>query len=61
LRDVNSSMEQIDGGQAESNGEMAPLVRFSPHEIPGKEYGWPSRLRSYLVFDPLIWLYTLLM
>src|SRR5438552_18206951 len=23
-----------------------------------KTYGWISRLRSYLIFDPLIWLYT---
>lgn len=23
-----------------------------------REYGWGSRLRSYLYFDPLIWLYT---
>lgn len=26
----------------------------------GRHYGWVSRLRSYLFFDPLIWLYTLL-
>jgi 1-acyl-sn-glycerol-3-phosphate acyltransferase len=25
-----------------------------------KKYGWPSRLRSYFFFDPLIWLYTIL-
>jgi 1-acyl-sn-glycerol-3-phosphate acyltransferase len=25
------------------------------------EYGWGSRLRSYLIFDPLIWLYTLVL
>jgi 1-acyl-sn-glycerol-3-phosphate acyltransferase len=26
---------------------------------PRKEYGWLSRLRSYLIFDPLIWVYSL--
>src|ERR1700730_13517792 len=26
-----------------------------------KHYGWLSRLRSYLIFDPLIWLYTLVL
>lgn len=31
----------------------------NPHQIPGKTYGWPSRLRSYLILDPLIWFYTL--
>jgi 1-acyl-sn-glycerol-3-phosphate acyltransferase len=38
----------------------APAVsRSTPHEIPGAKYGWLSRLRSYFVYDPLIWLYTL--
>ncbi len=26
-----------------------------------KRYGWGSRLRSYLIFDPLIWLYTVVL
>jgi 1-acyl-sn-glycerol-3-phosphate acyltransferase len=26
-----------------------------------KRYGWVSRLRSYLIFDPLIWLYTVVL
>ena len=59
VQDVNSSMEQVDDVQAESNGEMMPLIRSSPHKIPGRKYGWPSRLRSYFFFDPLIWFYTL--
>jgi 1-acyl-sn-glycerol-3-phosphate acyltransferase len=44
-------------------GEAAPVIapRRSPHEIPGKTYGWLSRLRSYLILDPLIWLYTLIL
>lgn len=33
--------------------------RPTPHPIPGKQYGWLSRLRSYLILDPLIWFYTL--
>ena len=28
---------------------------------PRKKYGWGSRLRSYFVFDPLIWLYTVIL
>jgi len=28
---------------------------------PKTEHGWLSRLRSYFIFDPLIWLYTLVM
>lgn len=54
-------MEQVDDGQAESNGERMSLARRSPHEIPGRKYGLLSRLRSYLFFDPLIWFYTLAM
>jgi 1-acyl-sn-glycerol-3-phosphate acyltransferase len=27
----------------------------------GKRYGWLSRLRSYLVYDPLIWGYTIVL
>ena len=40
-----------------------PVVapRQSPHAIPGATHGWLSRLRSYLIFDPLIWFYTLVM
>lgn len=35
--------------------------RVTPHALPGVEYGWLSRLRSYLFLDPLIWLYTLVL
>lgn len=50
--------------QAENNTEIAPGPlgngkHTSPHAIPGRTYGWPSRLRSYFLFDPLIWFYTL--
>jgi len=52
---VNPSVE-VEGG-----APAAPPVaaRKSPHAIPGKNYGWRSRLRSYFILDPLIWLYTL--
>ena len=42
--------------------EAAPIVsRCSPHEIPGLEHGRLSRFRSYVILDPLIWLYTLVL
>src|SRR5271166_5814974 len=41
--------------------EPAVAARRSPHELPGKTYGWLSRLRSYFILDPLVWLYTLVM
>lgn len=28
-------------------------------ERPARRHGWPSRLRSYFILDPLIWAYTL--
>ncbi|MGA8269948.1 MAG: lysophospholipid acyltransferase family protein [Candidatus Sulfotelmatobacter sp.] len=48
--------------EVETGPKAAPLeARRSPHAIPGEEYGWASRLRSYLILDPLIWLYTLVL
>jgi 1-acyl-sn-glycerol-3-phosphate acyltransferase len=59
VREVNSSSSV----EVERDAEVAPVVaaRRSPHEIPGKTYGWSSRLRSYFILDPLVWLYTLVM
>jgi 1-acyl-sn-glycerol-3-phosphate acyltransferase len=53
-----------DGGQLKdtmtlvASGSPTSAIA-SPHAIPGKKYGWLSRLRSYLVLDPLIWFITL--
>jgi 1-acyl-sn-glycerol-3-phosphate acyltransferase len=64
VQEVNTSVDQVESGQSES-GAPGPVPaaspRHSPHAIPGLEHGWPSRLRSYFIFDPLIWLYTLAM
>lgn len=54
----------VDNGHAESSGSTPGLIasaRRSAHAIPGLKYGWLSRLRSYFIYDPLIWLYTLVM
>jgi len=45
-------------GLAES-GDRA--IWSSGHLEPRKKYGWLSRLRSYFFFDPLIWLYTVVL
>jgi 1-acyl-sn-glycerol-3-phosphate acyltransferase len=38
------------------------LPSAGPSEPPAsRRYGWLSRLRSYLIFDPLIWLYTVVL
>ncbi|HXP40268.1 MAG TPA: lysophospholipid acyltransferase family protein [Candidatus Acidoferrales bacterium] len=57
MQETNSSVE------VERGAEAAPVAgpRQSPHAISGVKYGWLSRLRSYLILDPLIWLYTLVL
>jgi 1-acyl-sn-glycerol-3-phosphate acyltransferase len=57
VQEVNSSSSV----EVERGAETAPAVaaRRSPHEGPGKTYGWLSRLRSYFILDPLIWVFTL--
>ncbi|MGA9543522.1 MAG: lysophospholipid acyltransferase family protein [Candidatus Sulfotelmatobacter sp.] len=47
--------------EVETGAESAVAAQRSPHEIPGKKYGWLSRLRSYFILDPLVWAYTLAM
>ncbi len=64
---MKSSVDQVENGGDAGSGNGAPATvpvaafRPSPHAIPGSEYGWLSRLRSYFIYDPLIWLYTLAM
>jgi 1-acyl-sn-glycerol-3-phosphate acyltransferase len=70
VQDVNSSIDQestphlaADSGSP-STTQVSSLASGprTHHEIPGAaHYGWLSRLRSYLILDPLIWLYTLVM
>lgn len=60
---MNSSVDQVEEGHAEKTVRAivpAP-ARTSPHAILGLKHGWLSRLRSYLIFDPLIWFYTLVL
>lgn len=49
--------------ELERDASAAPVAspRRSPHALPGAKYGWLSRLRSYLILDPLIWFYTLVL
>jgi len=62
--EVNSSVDQVGSGQVEQDGPPPVAIarpRQSPHAMPGPKYGWLSALRSYLILDPLIWLYTLVL
>ncbi len=57
MPEVNSEL-QVDTGPGVARVAVA---RASPHQLPGVSHGWLSRLRSYFVLDPLIWLYTLVL
>jgi len=59
---VNSSVDGVETTRIEASPPTEILARphASPHAIPGKKYGWLSRLRSYLIIDPLIWFFTVL-
>jgi 1-acyl-sn-glycerol-3-phosphate acyltransferase len=74
VREVNSPAEQVENSHVENHSidgtESAPphsldstraITHRGPHEIPGRHYGWISRLRSYFILNPLIWLYTVVM
>jgi len=72
VQELNSPVDQEESNAVEpaAPGQLAPaapiaqlheIPRPSPHAIPGVRYGWRSRLRSYFLLDPLIWLYTLVM
>ena len=63
MSDVNPSIDQARSEQIETGERNVTVIpsRRSPHAIPGKEYGWFSRLRSYLFLDLLIWFYTLIL
>ena len=44
--------------------ESRPALENSQHPqdseaLPARHYGWPSRLRSYFILDPLVFAYTL--
>jgi len=50
--DDDKSAERLDGSQ---------IAYSKTPGAPARGYGWLSRLRSYFIFDPLIWAYTVLL
>jgi 1-acyl-sn-glycerol-3-phosphate acyltransferase len=64
VQKVNSSVDQVGSEQVDGGGLQEVTItgsRQSPHAIPGRNYGWLSRLRSFVILDPLIWWYTLVL
>jgi 1-acyl-sn-glycerol-3-phosphate acyltransferase len=60
---VNSSVEEQArrSQRITSPIQAGDLVGTDGAPQQAKQYGWLSRLRSYLIFDPLIWLYTVVL
>ena len=59
---MKSSVDEVQSGQIDEPQSVSVVPsRLSPHAIPGRNYGWLSALRSYFIFDPLIWMYTLVL
>ena len=59
---MKSSVDEVPSGQIDESQSVSEVPsRLSPHAIPGRNYGLLSALRSYVVIDPLIWLYTLIL
>ncbi len=49
------------GAPESATAAASASTRRSSAADDGRQYGWASRLRSYFILDPLIWLYTLIM
>jgi len=56
LQEVNTSVSQDD-----KSAERLDRLHATYPKTPPRHYGWLSRLRSYCIFDPLIWAYTVLL
>jgi 1-acyl-sn-glycerol-3-phosphate acyltransferase len=58
---VNTPANEVDN-KAEGHEAAAPLSHPSSAKATEvRRYGWLSRLRSYFIFDPLIWLVTIVL
>ena len=68
MQEVRTSVEE----QAQSNTPLSVNLSSEGatrlvlkddfhHTAVARKYGWLSRLRSYIIFDPLIWLYTVVL
>ena len=62
MEEVNTQVEQPSSAEVHTGNPQADTgVRPRPRAMSDRKYGLLSHLRSYLILDPLIWLYTLVM
>jgi 1-acyl-sn-glycerol-3-phosphate acyltransferase len=57
MQEVKASIE----GHVEEQSMLSPRAPDTRDLRPLKTYGWGSRLRSYFIFDPIIWLVTIVL
>ena len=63
MPEVNTSVDE-EGKSASQISSDCQVAGWTGEEaraqlgVPSNKYGWLSRLRSYFIFDPLIWVYT---
>jgi 1-acyl-sn-glycerol-3-phosphate acyltransferase len=57
MQEVKASIE----GNVEGQSMLSPRPTRIQDPRPLKTYGWGSRLRSYFIFDPIIWLVTVVL
>jgi 1-acyl-sn-glycerol-3-phosphate acyltransferase len=58
VAEVHTSMDETKAGD---RGLLASPTRATTAAAGERKHGWASRLRSYLIFDPLIWAYTVVL
>jgi 1-acyl-sn-glycerol-3-phosphate acyltransferase len=68
MQDMHTSIEEqarrgtpLSAEMSSSPGAGLTLKGEDSVTAPAKKYGWLSRLRSYFIFDPLVWLYTVIL
>jgi 1-acyl-sn-glycerol-3-phosphate acyltransferase len=52
---------ELESGEAPVVPEAAHQRRWTKRALPAPKYGVLSQLRSYFIFDPLIWMYTVVL
>jgi 1-acyl-sn-glycerol-3-phosphate acyltransferase len=65
MQEVQTSVgEQMQSGPpvpADMASDRMEVVAHKQQILPARKYSWLSRLRSYFIFDPLVWLYTVVL
>ena len=61
MPELKTSVDDGTKPEGDRQESLSPRPRAATATADGRKYGWASRLRSYLIFDPLIWTYTVIL